>query len=246
LILEERIVEVTYKDVLSIKTSVNSVESDAKAISEIRKQIENQRATIDLVATDAQNAKRLSEQASNKLVTADKKLKYLDDAIYRANVANTRLSLLVKIDAATQYGLGLGELSRGDLDELITIQNPTNDLNTTAIGRLLFMKLRMVYDAADHNGPYLPNSNLIIYEDGTYSHLNVLGHIARVRDSHGLLTSLVVSNTLNDPLLIDVAAGFQKLFDIGNGAVKTFDFEGLNKWVKDHPKEMRETFPLPP
>jgi hypothetical protein len=190
----------------------------------------------------------LSSNIDERLAETGTKIAALTNRLNAVALLNTRLSLLVKIDAATQYGLGLADLSRSDLDELITMQNPTNDETTKTMGRLLFLKLRKVYNTADHNGPYIPNSTEVIYKDGTYSHLNVLGHIPNLRDSQGLLTSKVVSNTLSDSLLINVAAGFQKLFDMDSppAPVETFDFEGLKKWANEHPKEMQETFPLPP
>jgi hypothetical protein len=57
-ILKDKLVEVTFKDWLSIKTSVAEASADAKTIASIKQQVENQRATIDLVATEAQTAKK--------------------------------------------------------------------------------------------------------------------------------------------------------------------------------------------
>jgi len=99
LILKDKLVEVTLKDWLTIKTSAAEATADAKTIADIKQQVLNQRATIDLVATDAQAAKYLSEQASNKIVLAEQKLRDLDDAIQKANDS------LKKLDAATEFTL---------------------------------------------------------------------------------------------------------------------------------------------
>lgn len=97
LILKDQLVEITFKDVLSIKTSVAKASADADTIAKIKHQVENQRATIDLVATEAQSAKNLSEDASNKVMLAEQTLLTLDGAIQKANEA------LEKLDAATEF-----------------------------------------------------------------------------------------------------------------------------------------------
>src|SRR5882757_10032829 len=71
LILKDKLVEVTLKDWLTIKTSAAEATADAKIIAAIKQQVENQSATIDLVATEAQKAKNLSEEASNKVAVAE-------------------------------------------------------------------------------------------------------------------------------------------------------------------------------
>src|ERR1035437_1269745 len=87
LVIKDQLVEVTFKDWLSIKTSAAEAKADAKTISDVKQQVENQRATIDLVATEALNAKNLSEEASNKIAVAEHKIGDLDDAIQKANEA---------------------------------------------------------------------------------------------------------------------------------------------------------------
>jgi hypothetical protein len=108
LILKDKLVEVTLKDWLSIKTSAAEATADAKTIADIKQQVLNQRATIDLVATDAQTAKNLSEEASNKVALAEQKLKDLDDTIQKANGS------LKKLDAATEFTLLVTKAESGD------------------------------------------------------------------------------------------------------------------------------------
>src|ERR1039458_2677228 len=107
-ILKDKLVEVTFKDWLSIKTSVAEASADAKTIASIKQQVENQRATIDLVATEAQTAKNLSEEVSNKIAFAEQKLKDLDDAIQKANDS------LKKLDAATEFTLLVTKAESGN------------------------------------------------------------------------------------------------------------------------------------
>jgi len=99
LILKDKLVEVTFKDWLTIKTSAAQATADAKTIADIKQQVENQRATIDLVATEAQKAEDLSTEASNKVAVAEQKIKYLDDAIQKAKDS------LKELDAATEFSL---------------------------------------------------------------------------------------------------------------------------------------------
>ena len=108
LILKDKLVEVTLKDWLFIKTSAAEAMADAKTIADIKQQVLNQRATIDLVATDAQTAKNLSEEASNKVALAEQKLKELDDAIQKANDS------LKTLDAATEFTLLVTKAESGD------------------------------------------------------------------------------------------------------------------------------------
>ena len=125
LILKDKLVEVTFKDWLSIRTSVSEATSDAKTIAAIKQQVENERATIDLVATDAQTAKNLSEDASNKVVLADQKLKDLDAALQRANDS------INKLDAATDFSLIVSKAQNDDrlaFNQLMQIANATNSL----------------------------------------------------------------------------------------------------------------------
>src|ERR1035438_3627120 len=89
LIIKDKLVEVTIKDWLTIKTSVAEATADAKSIAAIKQQVENQRATIDLVATEAQKAQNLSEEASNKVALAEQKLVLLNLALSEASVALT-------------------------------------------------------------------------------------------------------------------------------------------------------------
>ena len=117
LILKDKLVEVTLKDWLTIKTSAAEATADAKTIADIKKQVVNQRATVDLVATEAQTAKNLSEEASNKVTLAEQKLKDLDDSIQKANDS------LKKLDAATEFSLLVSKAQNDDRAAFIQLAN---------------------------------------------------------------------------------------------------------------------------
>jgi hypothetical protein len=124
LILKDRLAEVTIKDWLSIKTSVAEATADAKTIADIKQQVVNQRATVDLVATEAQTAKNLSEEASNKVVVAEQELKDLDDSIQKANDS------LKKLDAATEFSLIVSKAQNDDRAAFVQLANIGSSSNS--------------------------------------------------------------------------------------------------------------------
>ena len=97
LIVIERITEIPVPYIGTIKTAEKQATSDAEKISKLRKRVEAQSATIDLVAKSASEAKTLStdakslyEELSNKNKIADKELK---------NISNKILPLELKADS---------------------------------------------------------------------------------------------------------------------------------------------------
>ncbi len=97
LILQERITELTIKGVGTIKTAVQQVTSDAKTVAELKERVENQSATVDLVAKEASKAKALSEEVADKNKRAEDKLETLDKAIDKANTT------LEELEAVTEF-----------------------------------------------------------------------------------------------------------------------------------------------
>ena len=68
LILQERVTELTVKGIGTIKSAAEQASTDAKAISDLKKRVESQSATVDLVAKDAADAKELVNELSKKNV----------------------------------------------------------------------------------------------------------------------------------------------------------------------------------
>ncbi|MDA2933229.1 hypothetical protein MYX82_02685 [Acidobacteria bacterium AH-259-D05] len=67
LMVLDRATEISIKGVGTIKAAVEQVSQDAKQIAEIRERIENQSATVNLVAREASEAKKLVQEASQLL-----------------------------------------------------------------------------------------------------------------------------------------------------------------------------------
>lgn len=99
LIINERAVEITIKNVGTIKAAAQQALVDAQQIAEIRKRIEAQGATVDLVAKEAVDAKRLTEELSRKNELAEKKLKELDSAVKNGSSAVEELQAYTKFNS---------------------------------------------------------------------------------------------------------------------------------------------------
>jgi hypothetical protein len=77
LLVSERSTEVSVQGVGSIKAAAAAVKEDAKDVAEIKTRVENQSATIDMVAAKATQAQALTEQMKRTLdfsVTVQKAL----------------------------------------------------------------------------------------------------------------------------------------------------------------------------
>lgn len=103
LIIINRITEITVGHVGTIKTATKQVTLDAEEVSKLRKRIEAQSATIDLVAQNSTDAKKLSteakslyEEISNKNILADKELKNISNKILPLELKAKSLSTLIR------------------------------------------------------------------------------------------------------------------------------------------------------
>lgn len=97
LIFQDRVTELTVKGVGTIKAVTQQVQSDAKAVAELKERVENQSATVDLIAKEASKAKEISEEVADKNKLAEEKLDTLNKTIAKANDA------LADIDAETEF-----------------------------------------------------------------------------------------------------------------------------------------------
>lgn len=91
LIFNERAVEITIEKVGTIKAVAEQARVDAKTITDIKDRIEGQAATVDAVAKQASEAKRISEEVQKKNQQADEKLKAIDEALKRGDKAVAEL-----------------------------------------------------------------------------------------------------------------------------------------------------------
>jgi hypothetical protein len=93
LIISERIVEISYKG-FGIKAVTEKAILDAKQISDIRTRIENQGATVDLVAKQALEVKKVSDELVQKNIEAGRKLSSIEEVLQKAMKTNDELGLL--------------------------------------------------------------------------------------------------------------------------------------------------------
>ncbi len=78
LVLSDRISELTLNNVGTIKTSVVQAQADAEEVAKIRVRVEHQAATLDLVAKESADAKKLLADLQNANKTAEEKVKQLE------------------------------------------------------------------------------------------------------------------------------------------------------------------------
>jgi uncharacterized phage infection (PIP) family protein YhgE len=97
LIFQDRVTELTVKGVGTVKAVTQQIQSDAEIVAELKKRVENQSATVDLIAKEASKAKAISEEVADKNKLAEEKLDILNKTITKANDA------LADINAETEF-----------------------------------------------------------------------------------------------------------------------------------------------
>ncbi len=75
LIVQDRAIEVTIEKVGTIKAAAQQATEDAEAIGELRERIQNQSATIDLIAESSSKAHKLVEDAKAEILEIKKQVK---------------------------------------------------------------------------------------------------------------------------------------------------------------------------
>jgi hypothetical protein len=103
--VQDRAIEITIEKVGTIKAAAQQAEVDAKAVADLRKRIEAQSATVDLVADSATKAHRLIEELSRKNQSAESKIQELDaasTAIYKTVAGLKETSDFMSLVAAAQ------------------------------------------------------------------------------------------------------------------------------------------------
>jgi hypothetical protein len=119
LLLFDRITEVSVQGVGTMKAAAASAKADAQEIADIKKRVENQSATIDMVASKASQAEALTQQVQRMLdfsVTIQKALaddraafeslaRYVDEHSELSPIA-ANVYIGVRLDAAGPIGAG--------------------------------------------------------------------------------------------------------------------------------------------
>lgn len=93
ILINERITEFSVKGIGTIKAAAKQVSADANEVAKLKKRVEDQSATVNLVAKEAADAKQLVEALSEKNEKAEEKLAQLDKSIHDGNLAVNELKL---------------------------------------------------------------------------------------------------------------------------------------------------------
>jgi len=114
LLLYDRALDITVKGVGSIKAAAEQVASDANAIGELRQRIENQSATVDLIAKDATST--VDQLRSIACTTAKATLTDLMAANFMGGTTlKTRLDLHDRIvDSLREIGISEDKIKEAD------------------------------------------------------------------------------------------------------------------------------------
>lgn len=98
LTFHERAIEITFGKVATLKAAAQQATTDAKEIAAIRQRVEAQAATLDLVAKESSDAKRLLDELRKENTKADEKLKLLEQKtseIFRLPDGRTRMGSMI-------------------------------------------------------------------------------------------------------------------------------------------------------
>ena len=115
LLIQDRATEITIAGVGTIKASAEKASEDARAIADLRKRIEAQSSTVDLVAQEATNAHRLSAELSQKSAIANRKLEQIDRAF---GAAQKRAEELQRVTEFTRTVIAAQNDDRRAFDQL--------------------------------------------------------------------------------------------------------------------------------
>ena len=101
LTFNERAIEITFGKVATLKAAAQQATTDAKEIAAIRQRVEAQAATLDLVAKESSDAKRLLGELRDENKKADEKLKLLEQKtseIFRLPDGRTKMGGMITGD----------------------------------------------------------------------------------------------------------------------------------------------------
>lgn len=95
MILQDRITELTLKGIGTIRAAVKQAESDALAVAKLKERVENQSATVDLVAKEASKAKEISEEVAEKNQILDKTITKATDTLEDLEAATEFMMIVI-------------------------------------------------------------------------------------------------------------------------------------------------------
>lgn len=94
LVLQDRAIEVTLTGFGTIKAAREQATMDAEQVAQIRKRVEAQSATVDLVAQQAAESKKLLDELSQKSELADQRLSEVGETLKQASRTVSELQLV--------------------------------------------------------------------------------------------------------------------------------------------------------
>jgi len=122
-VISHRISELTVLGVGTIKAATEQALTDAKTVADLKARVENQSATVDLVAKEASKAMEIAEQVADKNRQAEEKLKILDETITKANATLTNLN------AMTEFTMTVVAALNDDRNAFDTLKKWSEDKN---------------------------------------------------------------------------------------------------------------------
>jgi hypothetical protein len=87
LMMYERVFEMSFKDLVTIKAVTQQATTDAETIANLKKRVEAQSEAVDSVANSAREARKLGDELSEKIKTTDIKLTQIDQATRNVQTA---------------------------------------------------------------------------------------------------------------------------------------------------------------
>jgi hypothetical protein len=155
--LEDRITEFTIKGIGTIRTATEQAIADADDVASLKARVENQSATVDLVASQATKAKDLSETVAAQTKEAADSLKTLNAAITDAKVS---LDDLKQQEGFTTLVMEAQSDERQSYDKLRTLAEDQN----YRFAKLAGQAWLTIFEA--HNGPFMGSGFTIPWKPG--------------------------------------------------------------------------------
>jgi len=181
MLLQDRVVEVSLKGVGTIKAAAEKATTDAAAIADVKKRVEAQSVTVDLVAKSASEAKSLIVELEKKSEKTKQELARLDKTM---DEANSTLETMEKTAELATTILSAQNNDWGAFSQLrIWAEDKSNPLRQ--IAGSAYVKVRLSYTERITTPGYLtiiwdddldPSALSLTELEKTYATLNPLYH----------------------------------------------------------------------
>lgn len=141
----------------TIEAATEQAVAGAEAVARLKERVENQSATVDLVAKRAAMAKETSEQAIEQNNRAEQKLQTLDNAIREAN------SALNAIKSVNEFAMTIVAAQNDDRKAFDKLQQLADDKNSefTTLAQKAWTE---IFEA--HSAPFYSSGFKVPWKDG--------------------------------------------------------------------------------